>query len=328
MASSKGTASNAASFVVWAIAIGVFLTLFFGIPAKPGLTLANFSELLQSKSKTLEAWFQNCVPSLLQGDSSNCDLQGYLIADNGNITIPSENPNFPGGGNNPGGGGGSTPGGGGDNGGGTGEGVPGGGSERDVSTLPLKAAALEQLNSLKVAPAENIKYDRKEWNHWVTLNGSSCWDVRDAVLQRDAVQGTQQYLDKNKQPSNAQNACSVESAVWVDVYTGSKMTSAKDIDIDHMIPLKYAATHGGQSWSKEKKQQYANDMTYPGHLLAVKNSENRSKSDKGPSAWKPKDTSYHCTYAKDWIQVSTNYGLTIDAADVKALKGMLETCTS
>lgn len=328
MASSKGATSNAASFVVWAIMIGVFLVLFFGIPAKPGLTLGNFSELLQSKSKTLEAWFQNCVPGLMAGDSSNCNLQGYLIADNGNITIPSDNPNF-----NPGGGSGGNTGGGDNTGGGTPPGGTGGnetpgGGDRDVSVLPAKAAALDQLNKLKVAPAEKVNYDRKEWNHWITLNGSSCWDVRDAVLQRDAVQGTQQYLDKDKKPSNAANACSVDTAVWTDPYTGSKMSSAKDIDIDHMIPLKYAATHGGQNWSKEKKQQYANDMTYPGHLLAVKNSENRSKSDKGPSAWKPKNTSYHCTYAKDWIQVSTNYGLTIDAADVKALKGMLETCKS
>jgi hypothetical protein len=93
-----------------------------------------------------------------------------------------------------------------------------------------------------------------------------------------------------------------------------------------MIPLSYAAQHGGQSWDKAKKQAYANDLSNAGHLIAVTASENRSKSDRGPSEWKPTNKAGYCVYATDWITVSKNYELSIAQEDVTALKDMLATC--
>lgn len=84
--------------------------------------------------------------------------------------------------------------------------------------------------------------------------------------------------------------------------------------------------HGGQAWDSKKKESYANNLSYVNHLIAVKASENRSKSDKGPSEWKPSNKGDYCNYAVDWITISKNFGLSTTQADANALKEMLATC--
>lgn len=187
-----------------------------------------------------------------------------------------------------------------------------------------KNKSLTELEKIKVAPDEKVNYDRGEWKHWSTV--STCWDTREAVLVRDAVKGSTKYQDKNKQPaSSLDNACTLTQGEWLDPYTGKVFTDPKKLDIDHMIPLSYAAKHGGQAWDAKKKEQYANSMN-AGHLLAVSASENRTKGDKGPSSWKPTDKGNWCQYAGDWISVSNTWGLSTTENDKAALKTMLATC--
>lgn len=181
-----------------------------------------------------------------------------------------------------------------------------------------------QLGSITVSPAQNINYNRDEWKHWVNVR--SCWDVREQVLARDAEAGSLSLLDGSGNPTTDVNAaCEIVSGKWIDAYTGTEISNPRDLDIDHMIPLKYAATHGGQSWDAGKKESYANSLE-PGHLIAVSASANRSKSDKGPSEWVPSNEAYKCSYASSWISVSSKWGLSTTDADKKALENLLATC--
>lgn len=183
------------------------------------------------------------------------------------------------------------------------------------------------LGSLSVAPAESIAYNRDEWKHWTTAGFNSCWNVREAVLLAESDKGAAVMKDKaGNIVTSESSACTIEGGSWNDPYTGQVFTDPKQLDIDHMIPLGYAAKHGGQAWNDAKKEKYANDRSYANHLLAVSASANRAKSDQGPSAWKPANVAYHCQYAVDWINISKNYDLTVDAADAEALKQMLTTC--
>lgn len=193
---------------------------------------------------------------------------------------------------------------------------------------PLPGASVEQstgqLAGIQTGDAQNVAYNRDEWNHWVNVR--TCWTVREQVLARDAQPGSLIMLDSaGNATTDVNTACEITGGTWVDFYTGSTITNPKDLDIDHMIPLKYAATHGGQGWDKGKKEAYANSLD-PGHLLAVSAGANRSKSDKGPSEWIPSNESYKCSYATSWISVSVKWGLTATEADKNALQKMLETC--
>lgn len=264
------------------VIIGATIVGFFGIPSRPDVS--DFPEMLKSKSETVEAWMQNCVPNAIKGDFSRCSL-----------------------GSNVGGPGGTAP-------------AP----EVDDKVV---SKSQKELDSLTQAAPADIAYDRDEWNHWVKSGSNSCWDVREAVLFEESVKDAAVLKDKNDADvSKASEACSIVSGSWVDPYTGQTFTNPRELDIDHMIPLSYAARHGGQDWSDKKKEKYANDTAYGNHLIAVQAGANRAKSDQGPSTWKPANTAFHCEYAVSWITVSKNYDLTIAPADAVALKDMLTTC--
>lgn len=195
-------------------------------------------------------------------------------------------------------------------------------------TYPLPQPPSEtkaKLETLTVAEPSGVAYNRDEWKHWSSLR--SCWSVREQVLVDEAEPNSVTFLDSNKVTTTDPNkACYVSGGVWNDPYTGEKYTNPEDLDIDHMIPLNYAAQHGGQGWDAGKKEQYANYRDYPNHLIAVQSSANRSKSDQGPSAWKPANQAYWCTYATDWVNISAQWGLSVTQADKNALSEMLNTC--
>ena len=195
------------------------------------------------------------------------------------------------------------------------------------SVAPVASGGVrELLNSLPVADASGVSYDRGEWHHWNDV--TSCWSVREQVLFDEAVQdGLLTLLDKYKvRTDDVSKACYVAGGTWVDVYTGEVFTNPADLDVDHMVPLNYAAQHGGQVWDEARKEAYANSLEYGNHLVAVSASANRSKSDKGPSRWKPSNTEYYCTYATDWVNISVQWGLSVSQADKDALNFMLDSC--
>lgn len=203
-----------------------------------------------------------------------------------------------------------------------------------------KGNALLILDELKVNEAQNIEYDRKEWKHWSSTPGRSCWDTRKEILYRDAVPGTVKFVDKDRNATeDLSKACAVgtpgvdakgkkivvreNSGVWLDPYSDLELTSTGDVDIDHFLPLSYVARHGGQDWSIEKKQQYAND---PEILIATSAKENRTKGDKGPEKYMPKLEAYKCPYAKQWVAISYKYDISMTKGDHDVLTKTLKNC--
>jgi hypothetical protein len=188
------------------------------------------------------------------------------------------------------------------------------------------AAATSALDTLLVAAPASVAYDRDQWRHWDAA-GSSCWNVREEVLYRDAVPGSLTLLDRDKHVTGDKAAaCYVEGGTWIDPYTGATFTNPDDLDIDHMVPLANAASSGGQGWTGDKKEAYANDLQDPHHLLAVSASANRSKGDQTPAAWRPDNQDYWCTYAQSWIGVKSRWALTVAPDEKAALQDMLTHC--
>lgn len=180
-------------------------------------------------------------------------------------------------------------------------------------TPPANAAdAQQQLTELKVAPRTSMDgYSREKFPHWDS-QGSGC-DTREVVLKRDGKD-----VKTGKE-------CNPTSGSWTSIYDGDTWTKPTDVDIDHMVPLGQAWASGAKSWTTEKREQFANDLTRP-QLFAVTDNVNQQKSDKAPDQWKPPLVSFWCTYATDWIVVKHYYGLTVTDAEKSALTDMLRRC--
>ena len=164
----------------------------------------------------------------------------------------------------------------------------------------------KSVKKLRALPPASTVYSRKNWQHWIDQD-KDCQDTRAEILVRD---------NKGLIKWKSKSSCRVVSGVWFDPYTGKTFTRAKDIDIDHVVPLKHAYSYGAAKWSKQQKKDFAND---PQNLLAVSVSANRSKGAKGPSRWLPPNKGGICEYLKRWKMIKDKYKLKIGAQEQRVL---------
>ena len=176
--------------------------------------------------------------------------------------------------------------------------------------------------NISVAEGENgSTYDREgkfgpAWGY--DLNGNGC-DTRNDILARDL-----QDIKVGK------DGCTVLSGEMVnDPYTGKTYdwkrgrNTSMAVQIDHIIPLKYAYMHGADKWSQETREQYAND---PDVLVAADGPANAAKGAKGPSQWEPENQAYTCEYANKWLKIADKYNLSVDKADAEWLSNTVASC--
>ena len=118
--------------------------------------------------------------------------------------------------------------------------------------------------------------------------------------------------------------CSVVSGRWRSSFTGDTIYKASDIDIDHVVPLRWAWERGADKWSKQQRIQFAND---PANLLVVELSLNRQKGAKGLNQWLPPQN--QCQYILRFVRVTKQYQIELKHSEIEqydALKS--EYCSS
>lgn len=143
----------------------------------------------------------------------------------------------------------------------------------------------------------STSYNRKSWKHWSDEDGD-CQNTRQELLQAQSIVSVQY----------SSSGCTVVSGQWVEPFLGKTYTDSQDLDIDHVIPLKWASDHGGLTWNSDLKEQFANDII---NLLVVDDGQNQSKGAQGPIDWMPINRSYHCEYLNRWDEVMNQYPLQV-----------------
>ena len=113
--------------------------------------------------------------------------------------------------------------------------------------------------------------------------------------------------------------CKVVSGRWISPFSGKVLYKASEVDIDHVVPLKWAWDHGANKWTSEKRKRFAND---PANLLSVERSLNRQKGAKGLGKWLPPKN--QCQYIVRFERVVKTYSLNLSSQqniEYQALKG-------
>jgi hypothetical protein len=186
-----------------------------------------------------------------------------------------------------------------------------------VDTAPSQQSQ-QMAHAMATAQASNIPYsltyNRRDWLHWVDTD-KDCQDTRAELLIAQSLAAVTFRNDKE---------CSVIGGHWDDPFSGKTWTRATDVDIDHVVPLKWANGRGGSKWSKTEKQTFANDVE---NLLVVQDNLNQSKGAKGPDEWMPPNQAYRCRYVAHFDGIVAKYNLAYLASEKRTIAKMLESCS-
>ncbi|WP_295160934.1 HNH endonuclease family protein [uncultured Brachyspira sp.] len=157
----------------------------------------------------------------------------------------------------------------------------------------------DNIYNKKASVNSVTRYNRNDWGTWTDEDNNGL-NTRHDVLARESL--TKPVISNKR----------VILGVWYDKFTGKYFTNAKDLDIDHLVPLKNAHLSGASNWSEKKKNEYYNYMKNGSHLIAVSKGANRSKGDKSPVEWLPPNKEYQCEYIRKWYKIKNDWGLTIE----------------
>ena len=141
----------------------------------------------------------------------------------------------------------------------------------------------------------STKYNRSEFGHGWGDSDKDCQNSRMETLISQSV-GQIRYKTAKQ--------CQVIAGKWISPFTGEAIYKASDIDIDHVVALKWAWKHGANNWSKDKRVMFAND---PANLISVELRLNRQKGAKGLDEWLPPKN--QCQYIVRFLRVSKKYGI-------------------
>ena len=141
-------------------------------------------------------------------------------------------------------------------------------------------------------------YSRDAFGGWADSDGD-CQNTRHELLIARSLQPVELRPD----------GCLVLRGSWIDQYSSELQHQASEVDIDHLVPLKFAWDHGAWDWTADKMAQFANDPT---NLVITQKSLNRSKGSNGPLNWLPPNEAIKCAYVNNFIVVMQLYSLSLN----------------
>lgn len=166
------------------------------------------------------------------------------------------------------------------------------------------------------AESNDPPYDRGLYKLWIDADKDGENTRQEVLIEESLVPVTMKKRRKMRQ---------VIGGLWVGPYTGRVTTNPWELEIDHMIPLKEAHVSGARNWDAQKKKDFA-DLGSKQALIAVMGGANQSKGRKDPANWMPPNRSYWCQYIKGWVAVKKKWELSMDQAEVDAIKTGRKVC--
>ena len=162
--------------------------------------------------------------------------------------------------------------------------------------------------------------DRSSKAGYVAMNGLRLVTVGMMLMETVRTAVLRHWLPINVRFADG-SRCRVVSGRWISPFTGKVIQNSSEIDIDHVVPLKWAWKRGAKGWTQAKRERFANDMV---NLSPVELSLNRSKGAQGPDEWLP--PSGQCGYVARFVRIVKQYDLKPTKPETRWLKAFLERC--
>jgi hypothetical protein len=177
-----------------------------------------------------------------------------------------------------------------------------------------KGISRASLKGSEVQSDEPQGYQRSAFGHGWDDSDGDCQNSRAEALIAQSSTDVR-FADERR--------CRVVTGRWISPFTGRVIQNASEIDIDHVVPLKWAWDHGANTWSRDKREKFAND---PVNLWSVELSLNRQKGAKGPEEWLP--PAGQCGYVARFVRITKQYGLTPSVQETNWMQSHLDRCRS
>jgi hypothetical protein len=94
-----------------------------------------------------------------------------------------------------------------------------------------------------------------------------------------------------------------------------KLLPGSKMQVDHVIPEKWAWLHGAEEWTYQQRVAFANDKAL---LLLVDGPTNEAKGDRGVDEWLPEHN--QCQYVTIWEMICAKYRLQCPNETIAKLK--------
>ena len=185
-----------------------------------------------------------------------------------------------------------------------------GGRLPKAKTKPIDKATDEAIEQGR---AFVTLYNRGDWPHWLD-NDKDCQNTRHEILLQTSTKAVSFKSEKE---------CNVLSGEWYDPYSSKVFTLSTDLDLDHIVPLKFAHGHGGSGWTRQQKALFANDLD---NLILAQASLNRQKGAKGLNDWLPPNHQYRCEYIAHFNQVMKKYDLAYIPSEQRVVNRLVKAC--
>ena len=124
--------------------------------------------------------------------------------------------------------------------------------------------SLRSIQASRNAAGEYQLYDRDAFRHWVDAD-SDCQDTRAELLIAQSTTEVRFAKDGDR--------CRVVSGRWISPFTGNVIQNSDDVEVDHVVALKWAWERGAWQWPDNKRERFANDLV---NIMAVEASLNSS----------------------------------------------------
>lgn len=158
-------------------------------------------------------------------------------------------------------------------------------------------------------------YNRGDWPHWLD-NDKDCQNTRHEILIQTSKKAVSFKSEKQ---------CNVLSGEWYDPYSSETFTLSTELDLDHIVPLKFAHGHGGSIWNRQQKAIFANDLD---NLILAQASLNRQKGAKGLNDWLPPNHQYRCEYIAHFNRVMDKYDLAYIPSEQRIVNRLVKACSN